>query len=148
MIYMILICFVVFVSYEKIKKIHWIVQVFSLCILSITMVYTVDTIVSKCGLEESGKLISTTMVDTLNGSNYFKDPTESIDENNLNILTYTSGGKEYHLTDADGELCFYPMPNEPQRIEKYKVVYKSKVLNVLFPKMRNEVYYKIYSTEI
>lgn len=145
MIYMILICLAVFVSYEKIKRLHWIVQVFSLCILSIIILYTVDTIVSKSGLEESGKLISITMIDTLNGSNYFKD---TIDENNLNILTYTSGGEEYHLTDADGELCFYPIPNEPQCIEKYKVVYKSRLANMLVPKMRNEVYYKIYSTEI
>lgn len=120
-------------------------QVFSLCILSIIILCTVDTIASKSGLKESGKLISITMIDTLNGSNYFKD---TIDENNLNILTYTSGGEEYHLTDTDGELCFYPIPNEPQRIEKYKVVYKSRLMNVLVPKMRNEVYYKIYSTEI
>ena len=146
MFYVLIVFIIGFIIFNKCRSLNLITRLSLVCIISVMLSYTVYTAIQHMDFEESGKLMSTMMVDTLNGSNYFRDPTYV--GNDLNFLTYTSNGREYRLTDADGQLCFYPIPNEKQRIEKYIVVYKSSMMNIFFPRLRHEVYFKIYSTNI
>ena len=145
MFYMFLVWLTCMVFYDKTKKSHWLAQVLVLCTVSVMVVCLTDFIIRKCNFEETGKLISVSKIDTMDSTDYFDI---DLSRGCSGVLKYSSDGKDYELTDKGGYLAFYPIPTEPECIEKYVTVYRSKLMNILVPRLRHEVFYKIYTMEI